>query len=214
MEKITLPDGSTWLSNGALTIGDYGGAGDVGLANLRVLKEEYAGRIEQYAAGEWRDAEEDGYALDFVTRDYRLIDVPRNLCPGADVDAVLVYYDYGGEQIFLRDSEAARETMRALDNYPCLDDEEVSRVEMEWEQEAWESWLRSDLVRTLDEEVQDKLDEYAPDEAEEILRESYHAAMEICNEYPTPEYSGVHVNVDRIAKTFGEQVLERIGKDA
>ena len=38
-----------------------------------------------------------------------------------------------------------KETTDALEDYPRINDERVSEVEMEWEDEAWKDWLRSDL---------------------------------------------------------------------
>lgn len=78
---------------------------------------------------------------------------------------------------------------------------------MEWLDEAWESWIKSDLIRTLPEDRQETVEALSDD----VLREAFHAAMEEKNEYPTPEYSQVHVAVDRIAASFAARLpsLER-----
>lgn len=41
------------------------------------------------------------------------------------------------------------EATKKLENYPCYDDMLVSELKMEWENEAWNNWLKSDLIETL-----------------------------------------------------------------
>lgn len=73
---------------------------------------------------------------------------------------------------------------------------------MEWEAEAWESWLKSDLLHSLPEALEELADSL-PDDA---LWEAYREAMEETNTYPECEYSGVSVDVERIADAFARHV--------
>lgn len=205
MKDVTLPDGSKWFAPNACSFGDYGGGGSVGAANLRWLRENFAEHNETMWVSEWETAQLTGYEdeghYDAVST-CLWIYTPRNLCPNPDVQLVIVTFDYSGEQAFLRDTPDNRELCGGLDDYPCFDDSLISEIEMEWEQEAWESWIKSDLIRTLPEDRQDAA-EAMPDNK---LFEAYRAAMEEENEYPEPEYNGVHVRVERIAGAFARHL--------
>lgn len=48
----------------------------------------------------------------------------------------------------------AEEMQASLENYPVLDDEDLSERESEAEKEAWESWGRSDFSRALKREIE------------------------------------------------------------
>ncbi len=164
MESRMDSDGVRWISCDVLCVGDYGGAGSVGEANIRCLKDRE--------------------------------------------DCVVLHGAYYSKQAWLIDNFANGDLIRKLEkDYPCIDDEQVSRVEMEWEQEAWESWLRSDLLQGLPDElgevVEDDLDNAA-------LWDCYRAAMEEENEYPIPEHSGVCVRVKEIQETFNWLVIEKL----
>ena len=202
METIKI-DGRTYVSHDCWTFGDYGGAGSVGLANIRALLSECEGHIMECPMSTLRYISEG--------------------CPyglGADELVELraerpwlihVFGDYGSEQVWVRKPLACRlsshgfrgETwIERMDNYPSLDDDMISQIEMEWESEAWKSWLKSDLIRSLPDDLQ----ELAEDMSDDDLLEAYRNAMEETNTCPTPEYSGVHVDVCRIAPVFASRV--------
>lgn len=155
-------DHEWFISHEFLCVGDYGGAGSVGEANIRALE----------------------------------------TLEGAFVEHGAYYF----RQLWLPDTEDNRSTLGGLDDYAAIDDEIVSEVEADWEKEAWESWLRSDLLRTLDVEVRDVADEMSDD----LLWELYTESMSKTNNYPTAEYSGVHIPIDRIKETFGDLVREEL----
>lgn len=121
--------------------------------------------------------------------------------PAQDTTLVLTCGNYSSEQAWLLDTPEARETLDALEDYPAIDDGAISEIEMEWEQEAWTSWLRSDLIRAMR-----KIDEDFAEQAENlddaILFQAYRDAMDSTNTYPEAEYSGVYVDVDRILSAF------------
>lgn len=125
---------------------------------------------------------------------------------------------YSSVQAFLPDTAEYRELLAGLDDYPLFDDGSSSIVETEWESEAWTSWIRDDLWRAalkvngLDKIEGDTLAEAHWTDAltEEQLWECYREAMESTNTYPETEYSGVYVDIGRIALAFARAVLARL----
>lgn len=199
--------GITYREIPCTSFGDYGGDGSVGLANIRALESDAESkRWDSMDLGfnDIRDLCEESpkgsehlrrYADTWNTiRDIaELLDcIDRDQAP----EMLQIYGGYSSRAIWLR-SDIAEEYLTALEQYPCLNDEIVSEVELEWENEAWESWLKSDLLRGLSDD--DEPIENLPDGT---LFECYRQAMESCNEYPTPELNGVHVDVERIRESF------------
>src|SRR5215211_9312434 len=104
------PDKDWYISCDALTVGDYGGYGTVGEANIRSLEREQTDN-----------------------------DYPVHIEHGA----------YASKQLWLFDTPENREIIKRLeDDYPLVDEEEHSRVEMEWEMEAWDDYGLADLKNT------------------------------------------------------------------
>lgn len=118
--------------------------------------------------------------------------------------------DYNHRQFWLPDTADTRKIVEGLErNYPVYDEDMLSHVEEEWEREAWEDWLRSDLLATLP----DALQELVEDMDDITLWEWYQTAMEAANEYPVFEYSGACVRVERIAGQFYDQALTHFWDD-
>lgn len=71
------------------------------------------------------------------------------------VDGVLdVYGDYSTYGVLIRrevydSNESIRETLARLDSYPVLDEDHMSQVETDAENDAWESWACADFKREL-----------------------------------------------------------------
>lgn len=163
MERKFFDDSECWMiSHELLCVGDYGGAGSLGEANIRAM-EDTEGAYTEYGSHNFR-------------------------------------------QLWLPDTKDNRETIDGLDDYPSVDDEKVSEVEGEWEKEAWDSWVRSDLLRTIDVEIRDVVEDFHDD----LLWECYREAMEKTNTYPTPEYDGVHIRVKDIQEVFGRLLIEEL----
>jgi hypothetical protein len=208
IETKTLADGSVWLSCDYLVTGDYGGAGSVGAANIKVLLDEHKGRIEQYSMSNWH------------------YDPPQQLTGGVhsswedikpepDTTMVETYGAYSSTQVWLRDTPETRELLASLEDYPAIADDAISEVEIEWESEAWDRWLRSDLIRALrkfpawDLELNETtIGDLADDIGSSDFFELYREAMEATNTYPEPEYSGVYVDVKRITAALAGLVLD------
>jgi len=202
IERITL-NGIEYLSHDSLTYGDYGGFGSMGLANIRVIVEGHDGSVVSTGMADLRYASEGNpYGL----ADNLLADFAQFEDGGpAVLDA---YGDYGSRQVWIAaDIDAEHRYTAQLERYPELSGDETCQVEMEWEQEAWECWLRDDLLRTLDDDLRERADNMD----DGALRDAYSASMEATNTCPTAEYNGVHVDVDRIAPAFADAVRASFG---
>ena len=204
MDEKHTADGRNWITDDALCIGDYGGAGSVGAANIKSLMETHSATFEQWSMSTWDRGDTLQYNRETGHSEWTPVS------PAADTTLIITRGSYSSEQAWLLDTPDARETIDALADYPCIDDEAVSEIETEWETEAWASWLKSDLLRAIgriDTDLRDLVDDF--DDTD--LWTAYRAAMDDTNTYPEAEYSGVHVDVDRIADAFAQHVIDAIG---
>lgn len=197
---------STYLGSVYLSNGDYSGAGTVGKANLAVLEELLDEHDIEYDFVQARDVNPDSVRFGF--RD--LPELPVLIAGGA----------YGSTWALIREDDAddaegtyvmpevLREVVAALETYPVLDEGRHSELECEAQDEAWESWVRGDLYRTLPEDVQDALDARGvdPDDlqwAEAAQWEAFRDAAEAENVYWVEETGGgMYVPVDRLAAAY------------
>jgi len=101
------------------------------------------------------------------------------------------------------------DTIKSLEDYPVLDDGDWSDIEIEDQNEAWDSWAFSDWRKA----IESKLDQLLPadtdtnadetldsiENLESKLLELFYACMEQSNTYWVEEYqAGWYVDVDRI----------------
>ena len=102
------------------------------------------------------------------------------------------------------------ELIAGLDSYPVFDDEYVSEVELELEDEAWHDWVRRDIAKAIEYAVGDNYDEVTtitddwdnlPDD---VAYQFYRDAMEATNTY----FESNHVDVDRISDHIIAALLE------
>ena len=194
MQQTTTINGIEYISDSALICGDYGGAGSVGVANIRTLL-AYATK---------NDVDVSVYHLSIWTRLSEGRHYENDVLPESPI--VQIHSAYGGEQLAVRaDHEELKEMVASLEDYSLIDEEMISFIEMEWEQDAWDCWLKDDLLRSLSDDIQEATECISDSE----LFELYRQAMEDCNEYPIPEYAGVAVAVDRISGRFSELVTNR-----
>lgn len=181
--KITVR-GVSYVSHSSLTFGDYGGAGSVGLANIRTLMAEHPDSAEVYMS-----------SLD----NHYFHDEEWALKIEQDRPALLVAFgSHGGQQAWLRE-DIADDTLSALADYPCLDDQEVSTVEQEWLEEALGDLLRFDIphaLRDINEQLENAWNDLPADEQ----RDLFYEAMDDAGIYPEVEYSGVYVDAEKIAQ--------------
>lgn len=186
---LRTDDGVRWVTCDALSHGDYGGYGSHGVANVRDLPAH---------------AEHPDWWPD----DADHTDTDRG--------------GYGGVTAWCLDTHANRELLRGLvDDYPALDDVTVSAVESEWEDEALRDYGLTDIGRELGRHYggawRDAWDDLpsgwaddAPDgrtDATPTQLDVYALARELTNTYPTPEYSGVCLHVDRLAPEVARCLL-------
>lgn len=197
VEEIRI-NGRVYVSHDSWTFGDYGGYGSAGLANIRHLLDECGCKVVSCF----------GSDLDHIQRGcpYGLGDSVLDQIKQETPWAIHWTGDYGSERVWVRKPlDKVRGWTARCEDYPLLDEERSSEIEMEWEQEAWESWIKSDLIRGIKDE--EKQDAAMRDYDDEQLYEAYRAAMEECNEYPEAEYSSVHVRVERIQKAFEKHLF-------
>ncbi len=147
-----------YLSCDYFCVGDYGGYGSIGEANIRSLENDEGAFVQHEA--------------------------------------------YSSKTLWLPDTPANRELIERLErNYPLIDEEMMSTVESEWEMEAWECWLRSDLLHEVG-ETHPALSEWASSLPDGDLFKFYHQSMDYTNTYTTVEHNTVRVDVDRIKYSF------------
>ena len=113
---------------------------------------------------------------------------------------------YGGHGTFgvaidwEKATEDMRETLNALDDYPLIDEDELSHLEMNLEEEAWGNYIESDFLRALrkkfdTEEDEERIDNLTSSEVYTLFRN----AMEATNTYYVHESNtGPYVDIDRI----------------
>lgn len=104
---------------------------------------------------------------------------------------------YGYHAVGLRAHHLANpeiiEVFRSLEQYPVLDDDLWSEIENEAENEAWESWVRSEFVSWLESQYECDLD--IPGD---VLWEIFHLACDESNTYWEHETCGATIELGRI----------------
>ena len=200
MEKTTKYK-HTYISPDVCTFGDYGGAGTVGKSNVRVIlkmADDEEWETDHIGYQQW-DRIGGRYEWDTDNGDvYESDDPPK---------VVLLTGAYGSHTIWLLECPETADIIAALSDYSLLDEDDHSAQECEDETEAWDSWIRSDLMGHVD-------DEHPAHEWEDSkLFNAYRAAMETENEYPVHETGGCYVNVDRIKDAFVESLNEGASMD-
>lgn len=135
-------------------------------------------------------------------------------------DIALVYGSYGYKAVLYRVNTTDTEildVLKRLENYPLLDEDNNSEVRMEWENEAWESWARSDFKRALIKKfaiipegmefcdnawqiLVDKIEDAIDALEDDKIAGIFYAACDESNTYWEPELSGSHIDIDRVVK--------------
>ena len=181
--KKTFSNDKTYVSHAVLSYGDYDTSCAVERANVRVLKEKHPG-FESYSFSDWDQGKQ---------------------LPESEV--VELYGSYGSIQIWIReDIDEANGYMAALENYPCLDDEAVSEIETEIEEEYIKD-LWPDLVRCFPDDFREALELCGIDEFD---RELYEKAKDETNTYFEVEAGGNgYIDVKRLAPAYADEVRFR-----
>ena len=127
------------------------------------------------------------------------------LCKREDLTSGEDYWtlsgDYGSYGIAFRlglRCSALVETLQALENYPCIDEETMSEVESEEQDEAWEGYYCSDFRRGLEKREQVELD----DTPDEDLFELFLKACNDSNTYWEHDSSGASIRLERVCESI------------
>jgi hypothetical protein len=119
-----------------------------------------------------------------------------------------VYGGYGTFAVAVRLDSITPEMLEdfaALENYPVLNDEDHSEVEMEAENEAWENCYRSDFTRELSKafpEHEDTIASWSNEQVDTL----FYALMERTNTYWEHESgNNAYVHLERVIKGATEQ---------
>lgn len=223
--EMRLRDGRIFRTHDTLGYSDYSGC-QVERANVTVLVHDRDMVMRWPMSGIHWNAEHTVFQPIELNARTEWVDVEVD----PDVDAIEFYGGHGSTELWLLDSDETRTTLKALDAYPAVSDEAVSEAETEAETDAWDNWLRADLLRTLPDDVDgectcDGTDDgdttcvyrlkSLRDQADSLsgsdLFECYREACEATNTYPEIETGGgVYVDLDRLAPAFREAVESRI----
>ena len=141
MKKVYISflggDAIPYVTHDLLVVGDYGGAGSVGAANIAFLLEQFGS-----CAGEWAVSDGDSY------RDTNGV-YPSLEVSTAQEPLVVRKGVYGYAQAYVLES-AWLEKGYELEDYAILDDDTLSRTEEEWIEAAWDDYGKRELQSSLE----------------------------------------------------------------
>ena len=119
---------------------------------------------------------------------------------------VELYGGYGTFAVAVRkdvyeENEDVRQTLDALEEYPLLDEEEHSKLEVEAQDEAWDDFARRDFL----EGIQKVIEDYEPDDD---FRSFFEECREEVNEYWENESSdSMFIRTEKIISYAVDQLL-------
>lgn len=140
-----------------------------------------------------------------------------NAAGGHGTFAVVIDVDKVPEDI----SEDVAETLGSLYDYPLLDEDEHSRLEMEGAYEAWKDWAEGDFKKKLEKALSSQVDKNGDKREVDLdyisdgrLYEIFQKASEKANEYWAEDGDGgkMYINLDRIISKLSEASLEAVRK--
>ncbi len=92
-----------------------------------------------------------------------------------------------------------REWLKSIEDYPVYDEDDLRQVEMEAQDEAWESWAESDFVRELEKSFPDDIEELEVVDSGKF-RVWFEELRESANVYwENEEGNSAHVDIERVA---------------
>lgn len=157
-----------------------------------------------------------------------LVELP--LCGGSDYSGSLVeksnhrvmlerYGDlpgvwdvYGGHGTFAvvvalrqKDKDLWEDVRSMVDDYPLLDEEELSELEREDQDSQWESWVRSDFAREVSKQY--RVDILACEDSD--VRTLFETTADEANIYWEDEGSGsgMYISVEKVAESIEDRAL-------
>jgi len=100
------------------------------------------------------------------------------------------------------------ETIESLEDYPVVDDEAISQLEMELADSDWDCWADSDFRRAVEKSLQ--IDDVEPNDSA-TWREFFETTRESVNVYWEAESAvSCHVDVDRVAGAVTIEALRDV----
>ena len=113
------------------------------------------------------------------------------------------YLNYGSRVIGFNlkhlSNALRKDLIQVHENYPCLDDDAMSRIEDEWLEEAVNSWAMGDIAHNLG------LDDYDEEKLAGAIIDACYG--EDCGRWHHPEYDAMWIDVDNEA--FLKKVKEK-----
>ena len=123
-----------WISHDLLVVGDYGGAGAIGMANINFLKKHAKKSINM-----------DSWKACFHEKKFSICGQEVDL---DGVDLIIVEAGWNSQQAYVLVGSELEEYITELDQYPAIDDESVSEVEQLWRDEHMD-YLLEDVWKRL-----------------------------------------------------------------
>lgn len=133
----------------------------------------------------------------------------------------------------LEENEEIQEQLDRLSDYPILDEDHHSKLEMEAQDKAWDVWgeyeFKQELVKVITPYVQEILDEtkneadakeitdrYVDDQSDSKIYEVFHNAMEESNtNWENEQGPSMHVDLKRVVdKGISDEQLEKAAQKA
>jgi hypothetical protein len=133
-----------------------------------------------------------------------------------------LYGSYGSHGVAIDPrylSEDLLENLQSLENYPVLSEDDLSYLETELQDEAWESWARSDFSRKLESLLSETLSAAGWEIAEEWAEQSieslsedqlsslFREGAESANLYWESQCNDVWIDVERVTESLSEDQL-------
>jgi len=164
------------------SFGDYDSSCHIERSNHRWLRENYS---------------------DFISTKYEAYGTELAVIHVAALDSL----DWSSDVIQGRADDLIR-VLNALTDYPSIDDELASEVELEMQDEAWENVYKRDVIR----EIYRRFEEYEDKDFDESrLKELFEQRASALNVYWTVESGGnVYIDFRRIVTDFDEEDIKRI----
>lgn len=116
-------------------------------------------------------------------------------------DIAFISGDYGFQAVIYNTEtkdEEILDILKKIKDYPLIDEDLHSEVTMEWENEAWDNWARSDFKSELHKLFPD-LEDVIDDISDDGIWTIFHDACEEANEYWACETSGAWIDIKRVA---------------
>lgn len=103
------------------------------------------------------------------------------------------------------------ETIEGLEDYPLINDEAISHLEMEATEEAWNDWIAFDLKRAIEKAFNVEFD-YCADESQPNSKQAYATLFwswcEKANEYPQDDWGSMYVRIEKLIPHINRDELE------